>query len=97
MTSAGRASGRCKEPGDERASSPVTGRRAALVAAVVLGAALVLVIALADAVGGAARAAGWTHPDRSHRRALRAEQVARAESFAAALRPASLARRCCSG
>jgi STE24 endopeptidase len=68
----------------------VTSRRAALVAAGLLGAALVLVIALLtpwDAVPGEAGAAVAVDPTGG----LSPAELSRAESFAAALRPASLA------
>ncbi len=68
----------------------MTSRRAALVAAGLLGAALVLVIALLtpwDAVPGEAGAAVAVDPTGG----LSPAELSRAESFAAALRPASLA------
>ena len=53
----------------------MSARRAALIAAVVLGVALALVIALRTPVGRAARAAGRPHAHRPHRRALRGRQL----------------------
>jgi STE24 endopeptidase len=75
----------------ERASSPAhtAARRAALVAAVVLGIALVLVIALRTPWEVLPEPPGG-HTPVDPTAGLSAQQLARAESFAAALRPASL-------